>query len=38
MLKIIESTSLADAMAQAERFIEARLKFHPPTRGQRKAS
>jgi hypothetical protein len=37
ILKIIESTSLADAMAQAEWFIEARLKFRPRSRGERKA-
>ena len=35
ILKIIESTSLLDATAQAEWFIEARLKFQPPARGER---
>jgi hypothetical protein len=34
-VKSIESTPLADAMAQAEWFIEARLKFQPPARGER---
>jgi len=33
----IESTSLADAMAQAEWFIEARLAFRPPSRNERLA-
>ena len=33
----IESTSLADAMAQAEWFIETRFAFRPPSRGERKA-
>ena len=37
IVKHIEATTLADAMAQAEWFIEARLKFHPPSRGERKA-
>jgi hypothetical protein len=37
VLKIIESTSLLDAMAQAEWFVEARLKFQPPSRGERTA-
>ena len=36
-VKSIESTSLADAMAQAEWFIEARFAFRPPSRGERKA-
>ena len=30
----IESRSLADAMAQAEWFIETRLRFRPATRGE----
>ena len=33
----IESTSLADAMAQAEWFIETRLAFRPPSRDERLA-
>ena len=33
----ITSTSLADAMAQAEWFIEARLAFRPPSRNERLA-
>ena len=37
ILKIIESTSLAEAMAQAEWFIETRFAFRPPSRGERKA-
>ena len=37
ILKIIESTSLADAMEQAEWVIEARLKFQPPSRAERRA-
>jgi hypothetical protein len=34
----IESLSLADGLAQAEWVIEARLKFQPPARGERKES
>ena len=37
MVKGIEARTLADAMAQAEWVIEARLKFQPPTRRQRTA-
>jgi len=37
ILKIIESTLLVEAMAQAEWFIETRLAFRPPSRGERKA-
>ena len=37
ILKIIESTPLADAMAKAEWVIEARLKLQPPSRGERRA-
>ena len=37
ILKIIESPSLAEAMAQAEWFIETRFAFRPPSRGERKA-
>ena len=33
----IESTWLADAMAQAERFVETRLAFRPPSRVERMA-
>jgi hypothetical protein len=33
----IESMSLADAVAQAEWFIETRFAFRPPSRGERKA-
>jgi hypothetical protein len=33
----IESTSLADAMGQAEWFIETRLAFRPPSRGEQAA-
>jgi hypothetical protein len=36
ILKIIESTSLLDAMAQAEWYIETRFAFRPPSRGERK--
>jgi hypothetical protein len=37
IVKSIESTSLADAMAQAEWFIETRLAFRPPSRYERMA-
>ena len=37
ILKGIEARTLADAMAQAEWVIEAKLKFQPPRRRQRKA-
>ena len=37
ILKVIESASLAEAMAQAEWFIETRFAFRPPSRGERKA-
>jgi hypothetical protein len=37
IVKSIESTSLADAMAQAEWFIETRLAFQPPSRYERMA-
>jgi hypothetical protein len=37
ILKTIESTSLADAMAQAEWVVETRLAFRPPSRYERKA-
>ena len=33
----IRSTSLADAMEQAERVVEARLGFRPPSRGKQAA-
>jgi hypothetical protein len=33
----ITSTSLADAMGQAERVVETRLAFCPPSRGERMA-
>jgi hypothetical protein len=34
----ITSLSLADAMGQAERVVETRLAFRPPSRGERMAS
>jgi hypothetical protein len=37
IVKSIESTSLADAMGQAEWFIETRLNFRPPSRDERLA-
>ena len=37
IVKSIDSTSLADAMAQAEWFIETRLAFRPPSRDERLA-
>ena len=37
IVRHIESTSLADAMAQAEWFIETRLAFRPPSRYERMA-
>ena len=37
IVKHIEAKTLVDAMAQAEWFIEARLKFQPPARVERKA-
>ena len=37
LLKGIEATTLADVMAQAEWFIEGRLKFRPPARSERNA-
>jgi hypothetical protein len=33
----ITSTSLADAMGQAERVVETRLGFRPPSRGEQAA-
>ena len=38
ILKVIEAGTLADAMAQAEWFIETGFGFRPPTRGERLAS
>lgn len=36
ILKISESTPLADPMAKAEWAIETRLKLQPPSRGERR--
>ena len=36
IVRHIEITSLADATAQAEWAIETRLKFQPPSRGERR--
>jgi hypothetical protein len=35
IVKVIESTSLADAMGQAEWVVETRFAFGPPSRGER---
>ena len=37
IVKHIEATTLADALARSEWFVEARLKFRPASRGERKA-
>ena len=37
IVRHIESTSLADALAQAEWVVETRLAFRPPSQGERAA-